>query len=104
MPDVEYTVVERLLPIVRKGAVPQMPDLAVEVKSPSNTYLQLREKAIYYLKNGARLVWLVFPERQQIEIHTHDAPITTLGIGDTLDGGEVLPGFAMSVADVFDLA
>jgi Uma2 family endonuclease len=103
LPDVEYTSAERLLPVVKKGSVPQMPDLAVEIKSPTDSYIKLREKALYYLKNGTRLVWLVFPERQQIEIHRSDAPVQTLGIDDTLDGGDVLPGFTMPVKDAFEL-
>src|SRR5215207_3862350 len=39
LPDVEFTSTERLLPVVRKGAVPQMPDLAVEVKSPNDSFV-----------------------------------------------------------------
>lgn len=56
LPDVEFTSKDRLLPVVREGAVPQMPDLAVEIKSPTDTYIGLREKAIYYLKNRSKLV------------------------------------------------
>lgn len=103
LPDVEFTSKERLLPVVKQGAVPQMPDLAVEITSPDDSYLSLREKALYYLKHGARLVWLVFPEKQQIEVHTADA-VRTIGIADVLDGGEVLPGFRLPVAAVFRLA
>lgn len=100
LPDVEFTSKNRLLPIVREGAVPQMPDLAVEIKSPSDTYIGLREKAIYYLKNGSSLVWLVYPEKQQIEIHTDNA-VHTLNMDDNLDGGDVLPNFELAVSDVF---
>lgn len=101
LPDVEFTSKDRLLPVVKEGAVLQMPDLAVEIKSPSDTYIGLREKAIYYLKNGSSLVWLVYPEKQQIEVHTDDA-VHTLNMDDTLNGGDVLPDFELAVADVFD--
>jgi Uma2 family endonuclease len=101
LPDAEFTRKERLLPVVRKGAVPQMPDLAIEVKSPDDSFLKLREKALYYLKHGSRLVWLIFPERQQVEVHTADGPILTLGADQTLDGGEALAGFSLPVADIF---
>ena len=100
LPDVEFTSKQRLLPVVRDGAVPQMPDLAVEIKSPSDTYISLREKAIYYLKNGTKLVWLVYPEKKQVEVHTDDA-IVTLSMDDRLDGGDVLPEFKISVIDIF---
>lgn len=102
LPDLEFTSKARLLPVVREGAVPQMPDLAVEVKSPDDTYIELREKALYYLKNGAKLVWLLFPERRQIEIHTAES-IKTLSIDDYLDGGDVLPGFRVAVRDIFNI-
>jgi len=100
LPDVEFTSKDRLLPVVREGAVPQMPDLTVEIKSPTDTYIGLREKAIYYLKNGSQLVWLVYPDKKQVEIHTRDS-VHTLYIDDTLDGGDVLPDFKLSVADMF---
>jgi len=100
LPDVEFTSKDRLLPIVKTGAVPQMPDFAIEVKSPTDTYIGLREKAIYYLKNGARLVWLVYPDKQQVEVHTTDS-VHTLDADDTLDGGDVLPDFKIAVSDVF---
>lgn len=100
LPDVEFTSKDRLLPVVREGAVPQMPDLAVEIKSPSDTYIGLREKAIYYLKNGSQLVWLVYPSKQQVEVHTADS-VHTLDIDDTLDGGDILPNFTLAVKDVF---
>ncbi|MCA0456802.1 MAG: Uma2 family endonuclease [Chloroflexi bacterium] len=101
LPDVEFTSKERLLPVVKKGAVPQMPDLAVEVKSPVDSFVEMREKANYYLKNGSRIVWLIFPDRQQIEVHTNDAAVRTLGIDDELDGGDVLPGFKLALRDIF---
>jgi Uma2 family endonuclease len=101
LPDAKFTSKERLLPVVKKGAVPQMPDLAIEVKSPSDSLIELREKAIFYLKNSTRLVWLALPDKQQIEAHTADNAVKTLGIDDTLDGGDVLPGFSVAVKDIF---
>jgi Uma2 family endonuclease len=99
-PDISYFA-DDTRPIVTKGAVPLLPDLAVEVKSPDDSYVQMRDKASYYLRNGSRLVWLVFPTEQQIEIHTADAPITKLDIADTLTGGDVLPGFTLPLKDIF---
>lgn len=100
LPDVEFTRSERKQPIVTQGAVPQLPDLAVEVKSPSDSRAAMRRKAVYYLDNGVSLVWLVYPNTQQIEVWTNEN-FNTMGVNDTLDGGDVIPGFAMPVADVF---
>ncbi|MDX1994783.1 MAG: Uma2 family endonuclease [bacterium] len=79
----------------------RQPDLAVEVKSPDHTFIKLHEKAIYYLKNGTRLVLLFFPDRKQIEVHTSHHPVKTLGLDYILDGAGVIPGFTMAVSDIF---
>jgi len=100
MPDIAFTSSERALPIVTSGAVPQMPDLAIEIQSPDDAVLKMREKALYYLTHGARLVWLIFPRKQQIEVHTAD-DISVMTVGDTLNGGDVLPGFNLPVKDIF---
>jgi Uma2 family endonuclease len=89
-------------PVVRQGPVMQMPDLAVEVKSPDDTYRELREKADYYLANGARMVWLIYPEKRLVEVHTPD-DFDLLNDSDTLDGGDVLPGFTLPVREIFQV-
>jgi Uma2 family endonuclease len=100
LPDVSFTRTERLQPLVKSGAVPEMPDLAIAIKSPTDKTLDMRKEAWYYLENGARLVWLVFPHIQQIEVHTAE-DIQTLGINDLLDGGDALPGFTLALKDIF---
>lgn len=78
-----------------------MPDLAVEIKSPSNTYTDLRDKAAFYLAHGAKLVWLVYPEKRLVEIFAAGGGVDILTDNDTLTGGEVLPGFSLPVRDIF---
>jgi Uma2 family endonuclease len=99
MPDISFSTARR--PIVTKGGVPEMPDLAVEVKSPTDSIRKMRAKAAYYLANGARLVWLVFPTLRQIEVYTPDGEVAILVEGDLLSGGEVLPGFTLPVSEIF---
>ncbi len=104
LPDVAFTSHERAAPVVEEGYVPQMPDLAVEVASPSNTLQELREKAEYYLQNGAQTVWVVHPGKQTVDIYTASGDgvsVQTLKSGDTLDGADVLPGFALAVGAIF---
>lgn len=98
-PDVSYFA-DITRPVVQRGAVPQMPDLAIEVKSPDDTYKLMREKADYYLANGARMVWLIYPEKQLLEVHTQDT-LDILNTQDTLSGGDVLPGFLLPVHQIF---
>jgi Uma2 family endonuclease len=92
-------------PLTDKGAVLQMPDLAVEVQSPDDDPHDLREKASYYLHKGSRLVWLIYPNRQQVEVCRLDAnsqmEIVTLNSDEMLTGGDVLTGFHLLVADIF---
>jgi len=98
-PDVSFIKAEYA--VVKQGAVPRMPDLAVEIKSPSDTYSLLRDKAQYYLKNGTKLVWLVYPEQRIVEVYAPGVDLKLLTERDTLDGGEVLPNFTLAVSDIF---
>jgi Uma2 family endonuclease len=101
LPDVAFTSAERALPIVKRGSVPQMPDLAIEIKSPDDSYTRMRKKAEYYLANGVRLVWLVFPEKQFVEVYRPDMDLDIKMLNETLDGADVLPGFTLAVKDIF---
>jgi len=78
------------------------PDLVVEVLSPSNTPHELRVKVVNYLAVGA-VVWVVDPDREVIEVYIPGQPVKKVRMGGILDGGEVLPGFAVAVKDIFDL-
>ena len=101
-PDLAYYI-DAITPVVKKGAVPRMPDLAIEIKSPDDTYTELRRKAEYYLANGARLVWLIYPEKRLVEVYQPDVDLQILTEHDTLDGGDVLPGFSLLVSDIFEV-
>jgi len=82
-----------------------MPDLAVEIKSPSNTMAALRRKAAIYLGNGAQLVWLVNPVERIVEVcrldevGSFDSEI--VGVDGKLSGEDVLPGFELELRQLF---
>ena len=78
-----------------------MPDFAVEVKSPGNSYAELREKAEIYIANGSRLVWLVYPTRSIVEVYFADATSELFDKDQKLSGGDVLPNFKMTVQEIF---
>ncbi len=101
LPDVSYSV-DNTRPVVTEGAVPVYPDLAVEVKSPDDSYVEMRDTAHFYLAQGTRMVWLVYPAKRAMEIITAD-DIQWLMIGDTLSAADVLTGFSVSVAEIFQL-
>ncbi|MCS7072215.1 MAG: Uma2 family endonuclease [Anaerolinea sp.] len=100
IPDVGFITRARL-PEAPAREAPVPPDLAVEVKSPTDTIRELRRKAEQYLAAGTRLVWLVFPDDRRVEVYDGDADVITLSDGDTLTGGALLPGFTLSVRDIF---
>jgi Uma2 family endonuclease len=79
---------------------PNPPDLVIEVLSPSNTAREMRIKIVNYLRVGA-VVWVVDPGLQQIEVYVPGQAPRVLGINDTLDGGEVLPGFTLALREIF---
>ena len=101
LPDVSFRV-GLSAPVVRRGAIPVMPDLAIEVQSPSQSEDFMVEKAAYYLANGSHMVWLVFPGRRVVEVHQHDQ-VGTFTETDTLVMDDVIPGFKLSVSDIFDM-
>jgi Uma2 family endonuclease len=102
IPDVAYMAEAPDENQMKQGSVLGMPDLAVEVKSPHDSLKEMREKARSYLDKGSRMVWLVLPDQQIVEVYTATEE-AILKIEDTLKGGDVLPGFSMPVADVFKL-
>jgi Uma2 family endonuclease len=99
LPDISFYA-DTTTPVVERGAMLRMPDLAIEIKSPDDSLKEMAEKAAYYLANGSRVVWLVYPEQRLVEVLTSDDR-QLLTETDTLDGGSVLPGFQMAVRDIF---
>ena len=82
--------------------IPEIPpDLAVEVLSPSNTPGEIRLKLREYFQSGTRLVWVVDPKKQTARIYTAPESFQAVGKSGSLDGGEVLPGFQLSLPKLF---
>jgi Uma2 family endonuclease len=102
-PDVAYFSTERIPPGVRvTGYAETTPDLVVEVVSPSNTIREVNDKAFMWLGHGVRLVWLVYPDTRTVDVYQGGRAVTTLTEDDSLDGLDVLPGFACAVSEIFD--
>ncbi len=99
-PDVGFILKARL-PEEPAREAPVPPDLAVEVKSPSDRKRAMRHKAERYLEAGTRMVWLIFPEEQIVEVYVPDDDVKVVGLDGVLDGGEVLPGFSLTVREMF---
>jgi Uma2 family endonuclease len=102
IPDLSYTTPERLTPIPERGAVPQIPDICIEIQSPDDDPGEMRRKSAYYLENGAREVWLIFTKRPRVEVMYPDGDSDFFNTDDVLTS-TVLPDFRMKVADIFDV-
>ena len=103
-PDIAFISAERLpLDEWVDGYLEIVPDLVVEVISPSDSRKALHDKARMWHSYGVPLTWAVYTNPRSIDIHRADGSITTLRENDILDGGEILPGFAVRVKDVFEL-
>ena len=79
-----------------------VPDLVVEVASPSDSRLGVFDKAQMWLWHGVRLVWTVYPNLRVIDVHRQDRSTVRLTEDDFLDGLDVLPGFTYAVKEVFE--
>lgn len=78
------------------------PDLAVEVVAPSESQGELAQKVIEYFDSGAREVWLLFPDRQQVYRYTAPLSVVILNRDDMLTGGDILPDFSVKVSELFE--
>jgi Uma2 family endonuclease len=101
-PDVSYVRRERAVART-SGYLDGAPDLAVEIRSPGDSMRELISHADEYIAAGAQMVWLVDPDSSTVRVHRAGAPATMLKAGDVLDGGDVLSGFSMEIAAVFEL-
>lgn len=102
VPDLSYTSTERMTPIPERGAVPQIPDICIEIQSPDDDPGEMRRKSSYYLENGAREVWLIFTKRPRVEVMYPDGDSDFFNTDDVLISS-VLPDFRMNVADIFNV-
>jgi len=101
LPDVSFVAKARL-PRTREPVPTLAPDLAIEVLSESNTAAEMRQKLAEYFQSGTRLAWLVDPETRSVAVYTSpDEPISNVPETGELDGGTVLPGLQIRVADMF---
>jgi Uma2 family endonuclease len=101
IPDVGYISKSRQPKRTKVAYNPQPPDLAVEVISPSDTMRDILAKVANYLAAGT-VVWVFFYDTTEAQVYVPGQPVRMLSIEDTLDGGDILPGFTLPLKKVFD--
>ena len=107
-PDVSVFLAARLAKEYPDGVIQRYPkvsssaaNLAVEVLSESNTPGEIDRKRRELFDSGTELMWVVDPKRMLIEVWSSPDDLHVLHRDDTLEGGDVLPGFAVSVDQLF---
>lgn len=101
-PDVAFVRADRLPEIAAARGYPDLvPDLVIEVISPSETRREVDERMREWLRLGARLGWAADPRDRSVAVYPQGAEPRLLEAADTLDGADVLPGFRCSVGDLF---
>lgn len=109
-PDAAFVSNERLQEVRERTGqtrfpsfLPVAPDLAAEVVSPSDRADDISSKIADYFEFGTRLVWFFYPSQRAVHVFTSPTQVRILTEADTLDGGDVLPGFSCSVRDIFSV-
>ena len=109
VPDLMFYAAERLA--AYKANTPDwqekpfilVPDLVVEIVSPTDRYSDVQDKVARYLNDGVKVVWVINRHSRTVVVHPAGSKQqTTLQVEDTLDGGEVIPGFTLPVAVLFE--
>jgi Uma2 family endonuclease len=100
-PDVSFMTYERAKEVKGDGFAQIAPDLAIEVLSPSNTPREVDKKVAEYFTMGARLVWVADPKKRTVTVLAPEALAYVVAGDESLDGGDVLPGFRVEVKKLF---
>jgi Uma2 family endonuclease len=101
-PDVAFVQQQRVEPIGGvDGYWVGAPDLVVEVVSPVDSVGDLKDKVGEWIEAGSRLVWVVSLKMHTVTVYRSLTEIEVLTENDTLDGGDVVPGFQITVAEIF---
>jgi Uma2 family endonuclease len=79
-----------------------VPDLAVEVVSPTNSADSVVEKVREYFEAGVRRVWVIYPGERLAYLYTSPRQNRIVGPDEAIDGEDVLPGLRLAMAEIFE--
>lgn len=85
----------------RKKFLPLCPEFVIELRSPSDSLGVVRKKMQEYLDNGAKLGWLIDPERKRVYVYRPEKPVRELEAPETVSGDPVLPGFTLDLREIW---
>ena len=88
--------------VAREAAWNAIPDLAVEIVSPTNLAEEIDSKITDYFQAQVRQVWVIYPDSGRVYVYQSPTRVTVLERADTLDAGDVLPGFRLPIAQLYE--
>lgn len=100
-PDVAFIRRDRIPDPEPTGFAHFAPDLVVEVISPGDRAGEVLAKVADWLSAGTRLVWVLDPARRVARVYRADGTEQILTADESLDGGDVVPGFSCPVGEIF---
>ncbi len=86
----------------RGGFLDVAPELVVEVMSPDDRWSEITQKLREYFAIGVKLVWVADPSTRTVYVYRSLTDVREFSQADTLTGDDVLPGFSVPVADLFE--
>ena len=103
-PDVAFVSYARWpAPVVaREAAWNVVPDLAIEIVSPTNLAEEIDRKITDYFQAEVRLVWVFYPDSGRVYVYQSPTHVSVVERADTLDGGDVLPGFRLPITALYE--
>lgn len=103
-PDVSWMTLEKwnaLSPSEKQKFARVVPDFVIELRSPTDSLEDLREKMAEYIENGVRLGWLIDPLERRVHIYRTGAEVEILDNPETVFGEELLSGFEFQVSRIW---
>lgn len=86
----------------KRKFAPLVPDFIMELRSPSDRLEPIQDKIAEFMECGCRLAWLIDPEAQQTTVYRADGSETTVSFEEVLSGEDVLLGFSVNLANLFE--
>jgi Uma2 family endonuclease len=101
-PDIAFIARDRVPDARVKGFLAIAPDLLVETLSPDDRASEVSAKIQWWLGHGVREAWVVDADNRSVTVHQRDGTIRRYGPRDTIESPDLLPGFTLSLREIFD--
>ena len=104
-PDAAWVRQDRLAKLTRdetRKHIPLCPDFVIEIRSPSDRLPKLQAKMVEYLENGARLGWLIDPDKRRVHVYRPRKPVEILDHPMKVPASPEVPGFVLKLAEIWN--